>query len=195
MFGLPVFAPEHGGTAVDGRRPRRTGRRLLVAVLQPRPMAGAAGCDRPDGRRSGRHAAARSRVHFERHDGIHAVRLCRASPQPLPRRMGRRQPRPFERAPPCRAGGRDSDGVRSVDARPYRRHQRRRRRRFRMALVADSRGTASRRPEGRHYDPRHAGRHYDPGSESSRRSRASAPIDTPAAPAPVPPTTPPTCDN
>ena len=102
MFGLPIVAPEQGGLAIVGGFAAAIGRRALVAVLQPRALAGAVGRDRRDGRHGGRGITSRSRVHYERDDGIHAVHLLRAGPEPRPGGVGRGQPRPFGRAPASR---------------------------------------------------------------------------------------------
>ena len=78
------------------RSRRRIGRAPVVDLLQPCAVVGAYRCGGHHGRRRGRHFTSRSRVHCERDDGIHAVRLCRAGPEPRARRVGRGQPRLFD---------------------------------------------------------------------------------------------------
>ena len=98
MFGLPIVAPDQGGTAIIGGVVFA----LLVVLwwlfFSRARLVGADRRDRPDGRGRGRDITSRSRVHRERDDGIHAVHLRRARVESRPRGRGGGQPRPLERA-------------------------------------------------------------------------------------------------
>ena len=126
------------------RSRRRIGRAPVVDLLQPCAVVGAYRCGCHHGGRRGHHVTSRSRVHCERDDGIHAVRLRRAGPEPRARRVGGGKPTRFHTRATRLNGRRTPPGMRSADARPHRRHYRRRHCRFRMAMDADSGTTAAR---------------------------------------------------
>ena len=71
---------------------RRRCRARVVDLLQPCAVVGAYRCGGHRDRRRGGHFTSRSRVHCERDDGIHVVRLCRTGPEPRARRVGSGEP-------------------------------------------------------------------------------------------------------
>ena len=144
MFGLPIVAPEHGGTAILGGFIGG-----LIVLLWWLFLSRARWMERlaaiaGDGRRRGRHSPSRSRVHSERDDGIHAVSLCRAAPEPWSCSVGRGQPRRVGQSPVRVDGRRNRARVRNVGTCAHQRCHRRRQVRFGMAVDANSGATASR---------------------------------------------------
>ena len=122
-FGVNAVVPGSGASARDavGIR-RRAGCRRVVGVLQPGALVRAPGRHRPDGRRAGRDMAS---PHESMGPGCGFFALRHPGPVPRPRRRGGGQPSPLRRTS-ARVDGRGHPArVRSVDALPDRRHQRR----------------------------------------------------------------------
>ena len=163
-FGVKAVVPGFKGFALGMQwaTRRRAGCRCVVGVLQPGMLVGPRGCHRPDDRRAGRDMVPPARV-----DGAGVVlRLRRPNRVPGLRRRRGSRPSP-RRWTSARDDGRgDSDRLRSVDARPDRRHKRRPRLHVRLALDEDSRRTAA-----------------GPGRPRARRPARGGPPALPPAPA------------
>ncbi len=144
MFGLSCLLSRARRHCDPRGSRRRIGRAPVVDLLQPCAVVGAYRCGCHHGGRRRRHVSSRSRVHCERDDGIHVVRLRRATPDPRARRVGGGERTPFRTRATRFNGRRAPPRMRSADARPHRRHYGRRHCRFRMAMDADSGTTAAR---------------------------------------------------
>ena len=123
----------------DARRGRAgTGRRVVVAVLQPGALVRSRRRDRPDGGRAVCDLAHRPRVDRGRDDGVHARHLCDPGAEPGARRGGCSRPAPVRPAAAGHDGRRDPGRLRRIHAAADGRRGRQRGGRTPLAVDADA---------------------------------------------------------